>query len=349
MQTRFLITFYLTILSTLSYSQTIPVSEKKYVNIGGIEQWITIEGSDVKNPVILFIHGGPGSVLSPYSDQIYGSWKDEFTVVQWDQRGAGRTFGKNVTGNVEEYMFSNPLTIEQMVNDGIELAEYLIQHLGKEKIILLGSSWGSVLGLKMALKHPDLFYAYVGHSQIVNPTQNMQYGYDEVIKHAENANDQEAIEKLKLLGPPPYGSAKDVGQLNRIIKKYENAGVTPAPASWWNVAPEYDNETDSKNRYNGDDYSFVHYAGFEKLGIKAMSADINFMKDGLNVQIPVFLIQGEKDITTPKNFSRAYFEKLNAPEKEYFLVADAAHGFNQAVIDMQYEVLTEQVVSIIDN
>ena len=298
---------------------------------------MTIKGDDSTKPVVLFIHGGPGSTMSPYGDEVYGYWKKDFILVNWDQRGAGRTFGRNAPANVtEDYWVKNPLTLEQMTGDGIGVVEYLLKHLGKKKIILIGTSWGSALGARMALKRPDLFYAYIGHSQIVNATEGLKHAYNEVLGMAKSANDQGSVDKLVSFGSPPYEDARTEGQLMRIIKKYERDHSTPAPTSWWKLASEYDNETDARYREDGDDYSFINYAGYKKLGIRPMEPGINFMKDGLRFKIPVYFIQGEVDILTSKELSKAWFIKLKAPKKEYILVPGAAHGHNKSIIDAQY-------------
>ncbi len=163
----------------MGFSQkSMKISESKFVTLNGIDQWITIKG-DRSRPVILFLHGGPGSVLSCYSDNLYKSWEDDFLLVQWDQRGAGRTYGKNAAGlDAISFSSKNILSVEQMTSDGLALAEYLKDYLQKPKIILFGTSWGSVLGMNMALQRPDLFTAYVGHSQIVNPQQALTNSYE---------------------------------------------------------------------------------------------------------------------------------------------------------------------------
>ncbi len=319
-------------------AQTKSINEEKFVTIGGIGQWVTISGEDRSKPVILFLHGGPGSTMSQYDDAIYGSWKKEFVLVYWDQRGAGRTFGKNAPDPVtEEYWMKTPLTVEQMTTDGIELSEYLINHLRKKKITLIGTSWGSVLGANMALKRPDLFDAYIGHSQVVDWKEGFLNAFNTVSKLAQAAKDQESLDKLATLGPPPYEDARKSGQLMRIIKKYERQNSVPAPANWWKVTSAYDNEKDANDRYNGDDYSFLYFAGHKAMGIKPMEAGVNFMKDGLHYKTPVYFIQGEEDILTAKELTQAYFDKVKAPKKEFVLVPGAAHGHNQAVIDAQYK------------
>jgi pimeloyl-ACP methyl ester carboxylesterase len=160
-----------------------PINEEGFVQIGGIGQCITIKGDDKRNPVILFLHGGPGDAWSPFANSWFGPWEKDFTLVQWDQRGAGRTYGK--TGpSIEPTM-----TIDRMVQDGIEVSEYLTKHLGKKKIILVGGSWGSILGIYMAKQRPDLFYAYVGMAQLVNERVGQAASYARVLQLARAAGD----------------------------------------------------------------------------------------------------------------------------------------------------------------
>lgn len=325
------------------------INKKEFITIGGIEQWVTIKGEDMSKPVILFIHGGPGSTMTPYADNTFAGWEKDFVLAQWDQRGAGRTYGKNAPAEqTAEFFQTNPLTVAQMTADGIEVAEYLIEHLDKKKVILFGTSWGSALAAKMALKRPDLFYAYVGHSQMVNPSEDIVAVYKMTYKKAKETGDQQSLETLEFLGEPPYDQAKDYGKLLRVVKKYEAANSTSAPEYWWKLIPEYDNEEDGKARYEGDDYSFINYAGHAPLGIKPMMGDINFLKEGLEFKIPVYFIQGEMDILTSKEFTKPYFNQLKAPEKELFLVPDAAHGFNQNVVNVQYRIMKEKVLPYID-
>ncbi|WP_373519425.1 alpha/beta fold hydrolase [Pricia sp.] len=334
------------LLATLPITaQTTAINEEKFVTIGGIEQWITIHGDDSSKTVLLFLHGGPGSTMSQYDDTIYGYWKKDFILVQWDQRGAGRTFGKNIPADYDEnYWVENPLTVAQMTDDGIALSEYLIEQLGKEKITLLGTSWGSILGAKMALKRPDLFHAYVGHAQMVSPANDLITAYHKTLEIAEKQKDLESIAGLDSIGPPSYDNAQNTGKFFRIMKQYEREHSTPAPDSWWKLAPEYDNKTDSKHRYDGDDYSFVHFVGHKKMGITAMNATVDFLKNGLEFELPVYFIQGEMDVLTPPEITRAYFDTLKAPKKEYFLLPNAAHGHNQAVVDTQYKIVKEYII-----
>lgn len=321
----------------IAADSTSSIHEEKFILVNGIEQWVTIHGNSTK-PAILFLHGGPGSPISPYSATLYQKWEKDFIIVQWDQRGSGKTFGRNAPEELTpEYLKANPLTVEQMVSDGIELTAYLLQRLSKKKIILFGTSWGSVLGVKMATKRPDLFYAYVGHSQITDPTDDLPL-YNKVYHLAEKKQDTASLTILKAMGPPPYTEAKNMGKLFRIVKKYERLNTTAAPDSWFVVTPDYDNAKDNQHRSDGDDYSFVNYVGDKRLELKAMRATIHLMKNNTGFKIPVYFIQGAEDLLTPPEATKKYFNSLKAPAKKYYLLSKTAHGFNSSVLETQYKI-----------
>src|SRR5713101_3081146 len=176
------------------------IDEGSFVKIGGIEQWITIRGQDRDNPVLLFLHGGPGDVTNPWSFALFAPWEKYFTVVQWDERGSGRTLRKSGPA------VAPTITVDRMVQDGIELTEYLRKHLGKEKIIIVGHSFGTILGMGMVRARPELFYAYVGTGQVADETKNYFVAYDELLKKARAVGNQQAIDELSRVGPPPYAS-----------------------------------------------------------------------------------------------------------------------------------------------
>ena len=137
-----------------------------YVHLGAIEQWVTIRGEDRHNPVLRFVHGGPGDVTNPWSFAYFAAWEKRFTVVQWDERGAGRTLRK--TGP----SVASTMTLDRMAQDGIELSEFLQKHLGEDRIVLVAHSFGSILALRMVQTRPDLFHAYVGTGQVADETKN---------------------------------------------------------------------------------------------------------------------------------------------------------------------------------
>ena len=315
------------------------IDEKEFVEIGGIEQWITIKGSDCSNPVVLFIHGGPGNPMSLYANGFYDEWEREFTIVQWDQRSAGRTYGKNQV--VEELTIerfnSTELTVAMMVEDGIAVSEYLKKRLGKEKIILTGSSWGSVLGVHMAKRRPDLFYAYVGLSQVVNYQMNLASSYKAVLARA--MGDPTSIATLESIGPPPWENPRNFGKLRRILRVYEEQSTDKGPV--WEIAPDYATEEERAAYIAGEDFSFLKYVGLKGDG---MGSGIKLDEDHIEFELPVFFIQGEEDLMTMPDITRAYFNKINYPHKELIAVSRAGHDLNTPMLKAQYDVLKNRVL-----
>lgn len=310
------------------------INEEGFVDIGGIPQWITIKGKHCGNPVILVLHGGPGNTMSPYASAIYGAWEKDYTLVQWDQRGAGKTYGKNKP--TEE----TSLTVAQMAEDGVALATYLTQHLDKKKIILTGSSWGSILGVQMSLSKPELFYAYVGTSQVVSYKVNQTASYTRVLGLAQAASDQETITKLNALGTPPWSNPRNFGVLRKAIRKYEAQRTDRAPATWWAPEPAYATPAAQADYESGEDYSFLKFVGYEGDG---MFSKVAFSEYATKFAIPVFFVQGAEDLLTMPEITRQYVDSITAPHKEYILVPRAGHDPNLPFIEAQLKLLNERV------
>ncbi len=229
-----------------------PIHEQSFVTIGGIEQWITITGANSDNPVVLFVHGGPGNAMSAYADSMYGGWEKDFTLVQWDQRGAGRTYGRSGPS------VGPTLTLDRMAKDGVEVAEYLTTHLNKKRIVLVGGSWGSLLGVLIIKQRPSLFYAYVGTAQLVDMRENLTASYQRVFELANEFNNPTAIAELNGIGAPPW---KSVARW-QVFRKWRNdfqQRVARAPALKLVRSPEYENAQDLADDQAADNMSFAHF------------------------------------------------------------------------------------------
>lgn len=309
------------------------IDEEMYVRIGGIEQWITIKGEDRSNPVVLFLHGGPSDALSPYADNLFQGWDKDFTLVQWDQRGAGRTYGK--TGSSIE----PTMTIQRMVDDGIEVAEYLTTHLHKKKVILDGGSWGAVLGIYMVHARPDLFYTYVGHAQIVNERKNLAASYARVLELARAAGDEEAVTALTTIGPPPWDSLRKWPVYRKQEVKYQAKLVT-APEPPFTISPAYASPEERTQWHEADDFGFMHFYGMNLSG-EMMQVDLPAL--GTEFAVPIFMIQGEQDLTAVPELAKAYFDSIKAPRKQFYLVPGTGHEMSATELDLMWKVLNEQV------
>jgi pimeloyl-ACP methyl ester carboxylesterase len=295
------------------YAVTNPngIDEASYVKIGGIEQWIAIRGEDRKNPVLLLLHGGPGDATNPWGYAGFRTWLKYFTVVQWDQRGAGRTFGRNRAAS------ASTITIPRMAQDGVELAELLSKKLQKDKIVLVGHSWGSILGVFMVKARPELFYAFVGTGQVADPEQNYAVAYRDLLERASRDGNSRALQELKEVGPPPYKDGKGFG----VQRKWANL-------------------------FEGADAFIASMVGFALTAPGYSLADFNDWGDGQNVSagqlvpqtsvldpkllggefaVPVFVIQGAEDYTTPTSLAKTYLSSLHAPRKAFATIDSAGH------------------------
>lgn len=293
----------------LAISSRDGVNEAMFIPVGGIEQWITIRGRDRRNPVILLLHGGPGLATSMLCEW-FVPWEKQFTVVQWDQRGSGKTFGR--------YGRSTPnMTMSQIVSDGLGVADFLRRHLHKNKIIILGHSWGSMLGISMATERPDLFSAYVGMGQVVGP-ESETAAYGMALASARKAGDMKSEAALRAIGPPPYRSA------DQMVASRNAQGVF-APAAEQKFlarsvptalfAPGYTLE-DIYDNAAGGLYSLAPlYPSMMAFDARKLGAS----------SIPVVFIQGSMDTVTPTLVVRSYFDTLKAPNKQFIVLAGDGH------------------------
>ena len=282
------------------------IDEGHFVTIGGIEQWITIRGWDRDNPVLLFLHGGPGDVTNPWSFALFALWEKHFTVVQWDQRGAGRTLRKSGPA------VAPTITVDRMVHDGIELTEYLLKHLGKKKIIIVGHSFGTILEMGMVRARPELFYAYVGTGQVADETKNYYVAYDELLKKARAVGNKQAIDELSHVGPPPYESRGGYRVQWKWANAFEGADQFLAGTIGLALVAPGNSVRDINDSGDGQILSS------ERLVPQAKSRGPAEL--GLDFSVPMFIVQGAEDFTTPTTLARSYFDSIKAPRKEFVTI-----------------------------
>jgi len=297
-----------------TYAITTPngIDEASYVEIGGIEQWITIRGEDRNNPVLLFLHGGPGDATNPWGYAAFRSWLKYFTVVQWDQRGAGRTFGRNGATS------ASTITPDRMVQDGIELSELLKKRLHKDKIVLVGHSWGSVLGFFMVKSRPDLFYAFVGTGQVAaEASRSSAVAYAAIVERASREGNSQALAELKEIGPPPFKDGKGFGVKHKWANMFERADIFLASTLGFALdAPGY-SIGDINDWFDGQNVSGDRL--FPYLD------DLNRKLSGGQLAVPVFVIQGAEDYTAPTSLAKTYVDSLHAPRKAFVTIEGAGH------------------------
>jgi pimeloyl-ACP methyl ester carboxylesterase len=286
-----------------SWAEVRRIEDARFLPIGGIEQWVQIRGDDRGNPPLLWLNGGPGYSVIPDTPG-YREWEQYFTMIMWDQRGEGKTFersGRSVAPT---------MTIKRMAEDGIEMAEYLSRRVFKRKIVLLGHSWGSILGIHMIKLRPDLFSAYVGTGQIVDLELDAEASYPLVLARAKSLHDAEAIKQLEAAGPPPYPDSPR----KWVWVTWANQ-LDPQPPGVW--AAIQGGKRPPASFEQGAEFS-------QGLMWTSMLGD-DLRKLGLDFELPMFFIQGAEDDLAVTALARRYFDRIHAPLKKFIVLPDTGH------------------------
>ena len=310
------------------------IDEGRYVEIGGLQQWITIRGQDRRNPVLLFLHGGPGDATNPWGYAAFGSWLRHFTVVQWDQRGAARTLARNGTASAAT------VSVERMARDGIELAEWLRASQGKAKIVLVGHSFGSILGVFMARARPDLFHAFVGTGQVADPARNYAVAYRALLQKARSAGPPAAVRELEEIGPPPYADGRGYGVQRKWSNRFEGADLfLPSTLGLALMAPG--STVEDTNAWLEGQMSSAERLVPETSALEAKALAGRFA-------LPVFVIQGAEDFTTPTSLARSFVDQVQAPRKGFVPLAGGGHFAVFMKSDAFLRALLAQVRPLLD-
>jgi len=294
------------------------VERSQTVRIGGIDQFVTIRGDDHRNPVLLVLHGGPGYVETPLNWWYARGWEEYFTVVEWDQRDAGKTYLLNDPKAVAPTM-----TRERMVQDTVEMTQWVRKTLGKRKIFVWGHSWGSYLGLELAKRHPDWLYAYIGTGQIINAPESERRAYRFSLAAAKAANYAQAISELQSIAP--YPSVGTPSPLNSIVISHKwgdyFGGVMAYRTNQEDeshaarLSPDY-SDAEITHVYDGNDVSERF------LLADALNLDLSRETD---FKTPLILLEGRHDRTVSSDVAHEWFERVKAPDKHFIWFENSAH------------------------
>jgi proline iminopeptidase len=294
------------------------VERLEKVRIGGIDQWVSVRGADRRNPVLLHIHGGPGYVSIPMSWWFSRGWEDYFTVVQWDQRAAGKTY---LLSDAEK--IAPALTPERMIADTEEMATWARRELGKDKIFVLGHSWGSFLGLHLAQRRPEWLYAYIGVGQLIDGPESERRGWRFAMDAAHRDGNAEAVRELE--GIAPYGvpgrtiPIKDVYVERKWVGYY--GGV---------MAYRRNNSADGDLAQLSPDYSdqeIAHIWDGNKFATPYLLPEVIALNlTTINqLSVPLLLFQGRQDRNVNAEVAASWFDSVQAPEKHLVWFEHSAH------------------------
>jgi pimeloyl-ACP methyl ester carboxylesterase len=302
-----------------------------HVTIGGIKQWITIRGKDKNNPVLLHLHGGPGTAISDISYGLMGPLEDNFTIVQWDQRGAGRS-------NLNPEKLTPTMTFDRQVDDASEVLSYLQKRFGREKILVFGHSWGTLMGLALAKKYPEKIAAYMAFGQFNNIRQNGLESTALGIEAAKQRGDKVAIAALGKVPPLPANlrdkNGLSNGELSKWISSFQETGADLG-LHW------YGHNGDDINSYfttaalmsptitNGQVWDVMFGKAPDSRPLdqldKAMAEFDGVTVAGGKLDVPYMLIQGKYDGQTPHNDAMLLYNSIKAPYKSFHELPYAAH------------------------
>jgi pimeloyl-ACP methyl ester carboxylesterase len=287
------------------------VDEAGFVSIGGIDQWISMRGADSGDPLILVVHGGPGEAQWPAASK-YESWQQDFVVVQWDQRGTGRTFGRSGIQTPDVNLY-------RITRDGIEVVEHLCRILGKKKVIVLGHSWGSIVAIHMVQLRPDLFAAYVGTGQVASWKAAVQLQFDLLLQRARRDNDKDLARELEAIGLPDPSNATQYFHFTRGL-----SAAMPASDQEW--LKNLRASTPTSLGVDPKDFrDLLEGMTFSARRVLPDQMSTDLPSTATNIRTAFFVIQGRDDITTPTAAAVAYFNSVRAPTKELILIDGAGH------------------------
>jgi proline iminopeptidase len=292
------------------------IERAETVHIGGIDQFVTIRGADRRNPVLLVLHGGPGYVETPLNWWYARGWEEYFTVVEWDQRGAGKTYLLNDPKAVAPTM-----TRARLLQDTEEMVVWLRKDLGKQKVFVWGHSWGSYLGLELVRRHPEWLYAYIGTGQITDAPESERRGWAFAMDAARKAHNEQAISELRAIAPYP-ASGKPIEAIATNHRWIDYFGGVMAyrrnqedESHAGRLSPDY-TDAEAPHIYDGNGFSERY------LLADVLSMDLS---GETQLKVPLILLEGRHDRTVNSDVAHAWFEQVKAPEKHFVWFEHSAH------------------------
>lgn len=292
------------------------INEKIFADINGIKQGMYLQSENIENPVLLFLHGGPGSPEIAFSGKYPSGLEKLFTVCWWEQRGSGISYSPKIT--------PQEMTIQQMIADAVAVTAYLRKRFGKDKIYIMGHSWGSLLGVLTVLQQPELFHAYIGIGQVAQQDRSERLAYSYMLEEFSKENNKKMIRRLKKY-PVDKGCP--------ISKKYLGVRSTGMNKLGVGVMRNMTSMLDCVAVVLG----FKGYTLMEKIKFALGSSfslkhlwnsvlEIDLIKQVPSLQIPVYIFQGKYDYQVSYEVARDFVRRLSAPIKGFYTFENSAHS-----------------------
>jgi proline iminopeptidase len=298
------------------------VDELFKAEVGGIQQWIHARGVHRSDPVLLYVHGGPGTPMMPFESLFQPLLEEHFVVVHWDQRGVGKTYRENPYLN-----YPATVTYERMVADTSELIDLLRARYGKDQIVVLGHSWGSMIGLGLLEAHSEGIAAYVGTGQVVDAVRGEAAGYAATLAEARAQNHLQAVRALEAIAPYPAGlSTTNDPKLDLVREWQKHFG--------FGISRRYKGSVMRvllTHALRSPEYSFWDLVAFldesERWPVLSrQNSAFAATAFGHASPIPIFLMLGRHDWQTPSTLAAKWLETVRAPVKQVFWFEESAHS-----------------------
>ncbi|MFB7665981.1 alpha/beta fold hydrolase [Kitasatospora sp. NPDC056138] len=288
------------------------IDESGSVRIGGIDQWVSIRGEDLRNPVVLEIHGGPGASNLVFVPRTR-AWERHFTIVRWDMRGTGKTFGHGGPAGQGE------LSLDRLHRDALEITEHVRARLGVEKLLLVANSIGTALGLRLARSHPELFSAYVGTDQIVIAGGHERSAHDALVARLHRAGKQKELAAVTAMGADrSQWTVEQFSEFNKLVLttdplSYDTMKTVVIRSLWFSPL----------HTLRGLRSYLKAMTFSEPLALEAFAIDE--WAEGTAFDLPFFVFQGDGDVLNPPAPAKRLFDDVTAPVKDFALIRNTSH------------------------
>jgi proline iminopeptidase len=295
------------------------VDELFKVKIGGIDQWFHSRGVNKADPVLLWLHGGPGTTMMPFASMFQNDIEKHYIVVHWDQRASGKTYFANATQSENSY--------DRMLKDAVEAVAMVKKRYGKDRVVIVGHSWGSMLGLGLVQAVPQDISAYIGTGQVVDISRNEAEGYKATLAEARRLNNALAVKELTAIAPYPEANGETLESKTDLLRKWENAfGFGISRRYREKIGDTMIDVVLASPEYSVRDISYYLNTPPTAPQLEKDVDAFKASKWSADYKVPMFQFLGRHDWQTPSTLAAPWFDTITAPSKKLIWFEKSAHS-----------------------